>query len=276
MLQAGPVDESSQNILLLGDGYQQGQLDTFENDCKKLATAIAATTWFKAEPKLHIYRVNVKSTDRGADVPAACNNGAKLTANTYFDAEYGKTGPCRMLSGADDLVNEVHKAQVGSGALPIACNAKIVLVNWAKLGASCGGDIMWVSARHRDFVKIILHELGHKAGLADEYDYFIGCGKEVTQDTGTAGVTARNVTKSGNAPPWPTTPGIKLPTMTNDHCEKCDRRKSTVAAGSIGAFAGAYHYHCGYYRPTYTCRMRNNKSEFCAVCETGLIEWLRV
>ena len=44
--------------------------------------------------------------------------------------------------------------------------------------------------------------------------------------------------------------------MSNPDCATVDSRPSPVPAGTVGLFEGAHYYHCGAYRPEYSCKMR--------------------
>ena len=64
--------------------------------------------------------------------------------------------------------------------------------------------------------------------------------------------------------------------MENPDCSACDDRDNVLSDDTIiGLYEGAGYYHCGYYRPAYTCKMRNSSKEFCRVCVDGIAEILR-
>ena len=58
-----------------------------------------------------------------------------------------------------------------------------------------------------------------------------------------------------------------LPTTANADCTKCDPQASPVAAGTVGAFTGAFYNHCGAYRPEFDCKMRTLSKPLCSVCQ---------
>ena len=85
------------NLVVLGDGYQAGQLAQYATDVQGLVDALFATAPFdRLRNAINVYRVNVTSTDSGADDPAACG-GSGATARTYFDASFCNNGIRRLL-----------------------------------------------------------------------------------------------------------------------------------------------------------------------------------
>ena len=112
--------------------------------------------------------------------------------------------------------------------------------------------------------------MGHSAfGLADEYEYYAGCGVEaghdqhpateptepnVTIDTDRAKIKWRDLIAAATA----------IPTTTQ-------RRLHAVRpAGQPGRanrrLRGRALHHCGAFRPEFDCRMRALGRPFCAVC----------
>ncbi len=154
-----------------------------------------------------------------------------------------------------------------------------VIVNSGRWGGSAGGVVSWSSSAGNAWISIVLHELGHSLfHLADEYDYRQGCGIDTNRDNAPIGEPNRvNVTQETDRSKlkWKhlidsTTP---IPTMQNPDCAQCDRRANTPPPNTtIGLYEGAYCYHCGYYRPAYSCKMRNSGEDFCEVCTEVIIQ----
>jgi hypothetical protein len=113
--------------------------------------------------------------------------------------------------------------------------------------------------------------MGHTAfGLADEYAYYAG-GNETGHDHHPAGEPIEpNVTTNAdrNTLKWRSvvTAETSIPTMSNPNCAQVDSRASTVPPGTVGLFEGAHYYHCGAFRPEYTCKMQQLSVPFCRVC----------
>jgi hypothetical protein len=152
------------------------------------------------------------------------------------------------------------------------------LVNSTQWGGA-GGSIAKFS-QGGNWVAGAIHEMGHTLfGLADEYEYWIGCGMETDHDDyrnwiihwepgepNITGETKRSAIK------WrdlilPSTP---VPTTSNPDCTQCDPQSSPVSTGTVGLFEGAGYYHCGLFRPEFNCMMRVVGVPFCAVCSRRL------
>src|SRR5690349_4270726 len=80
------------NVVIMGDGYQTAQLGQFANDVQAFVTTLLATPPFdELQSAINIFRIDVSSTDSGADDPTACG-GTGATARTYFDASFCNSG----------------------------------------------------------------------------------------------------------------------------------------------------------------------------------------
>lgn len=270
-----PPQVAQISLLIVGDGYTKtnGALDPqFQTDCNTIKAAINSQLGF-SNRKLNVYVRRVWSTQAGADIAAPCPEPA-ATAATYFDARYGG-GLCRLLYGSDDRVLAVQRgaAKTLKNLGNIVTFARtIVLVNSQKLGAASGTDVMWVANGDPQFANIVLHEIGHMVGLADEYEYYEGCGD--TNYTGAGYRIEPNVSNT-NAETWEgrRSPGDPPVTPAMD-CVNCDTRPSGTLPAGIGAFEGAGWYRCGFWRPTRTCKMRDVAEPFCVVCLDTLKVWI--
>lgn len=147
----------------------------------------------------------------------------------------------------------------------------IVVVNSPIFGGSGGQVPTFSSAPEAE--EIALHEMGHTAfALADEYEFFRGCGLETDRDNHPGGEPVEaNVTTNTNPATlkWRhlLTPSTPVPTTRNADCTRCNPQPSPVPAGTVGLFEGAHYYHCGAFRPEFNCRMRALNNPFCAVCQ---------
>jgi IgA Peptidase M64 len=148
------------------------------------------------------------------------------------------------------------------------------LVNSSQWGGA-GGSIAKFS-QGGNWVAGAIHEMGHTLfGLADEYEYWIGCGMETDHDDyrnwiihwepGEPNVTGET---NRNAIKWRDLilPATAVPTTSNPNCTTCDPQSSPVSSGTVGLFEGAGYYHCGLFRPEFNCMMRVTGVPFCAVC----------
>ena len=273
------------NIAILSEGYKTGELGQFANDASAFVKRLSQTSPFHlVMNSINIYRVEVSSTDSGADDPKTCGSGASLvncggsgaTAKTYFDATFCSDGANRRLLS----VNAATAQQVAAAQVP-GYDLAIVVVNTAVYGGS-GGSVA-VYSLTANSVEIAIHEMGHTAfALADEYETLAGCGSGETGHNSHAPVEPSEVnvtvTNAGSRTglKWgrfvePSTP---LPTTVNPDCTKCDPQASPVPAGRVGAFEGSHYFHCGAYRPEFDCKMRTLAAGFCRVCQDVILRKL--
>src|SRR3712207_3651896 len=77
------------DLVLMGDGYQADQLDQYAADVQRFVDTLFATPPFdEMRPAINVHRVDVTSSDSGADDPTDCEEGTGATARTYFDATF--------------------------------------------------------------------------------------------------------------------------------------------------------------------------------------------
>jgi hypothetical protein len=146
----------------------------------------------------------------------------------------------------------------------------VVIVNSTMWGGT-GGSVA-VTSVAPGWQGIVIHETGHSAfGLADEYEYWAGCGADTDRDHHPASEPAQpNVTVQTSLPSlkWNdlVEPGTPIPTTQNANCAFCDNQPNPEPEHTVGLYEGAHYYHCDAYRPQFHCMMRNLASYFCAVC----------
>ncbi|MCS7480644.1 M64 family metallopeptidase [Umezawaea endophytica] len=255
------------NLVVLGDGYRETELADYATDVKSFTDGLLGSVPFSSlRQAINVFRVDVVSTDSGADDPTTCG-GTGAVAATYLDGTFCANGLDRLLVVDDATAMAVATAQVPQW------HKIVVSVNSTKRGGS-GGEVA-VFSQASDSNQVALHELGHSAfGLADEYEYLQGCGLEDDHNRHPPGEPAQpNVTTNADRATlkWRelVASATPLPTTTNPDCTKCDPRTGPpagVPASAVGAYEGADHFHCGAFRPQFTCRMRFVDQEFCAVC----------
>jgi hypothetical protein len=258
------------NLVIVSEGYREDELSQFAIDAQSFVDVLATTQPFDSlMSAINVHRIDVASTDSGADNPAACGGDGSSPA-TFFDASFCNSNIQRLLVVDSRSVINVVNARVRRwGMILVIVNSKIY-------GGSGGGVAVFSLAEGAN--EIALHEMGHTAfGLADEYESFAGCGRETNHDHHPAKDPAEpNVTvkRDRTEIKWrdlidTETP---IPTTSNPDCSQCDPQKSPVAAETIGAFEGANHFHCGAYRPAFNCRMRTLGQPFCLVCQQRILE----
>src|SRR6185437_4439689 len=122
------------NIVLLADGFTAAQQGDFDTACGSFVTALFATPPYdELRPAINIFRVNVTSTDSGADDPTS-GGGTGATARTYFDASFGGNDIRRLL-----VCNNSTALSVAAAQLPQFTIA-LVVVNSTIYGGS-GGSV---------------------------------------------------------------------------------------------------------------------------------------
>jgi hypothetical protein len=261
------------NVVLLAEGFTNTQQNDFNNACTTFVNNFQVIPPFDGlQSGINIFRVNVASTDSGADDPVVTDGGTGATARTYFDASFGGNNIRRLL-----ICNQTTALQVASTQVP-EFTVVLVVVNSTIHGGS-GGSVGTYSLAE-SATEIAIHEMGHTAfGLADEYAYYAG-GNETGRDRhppiepSEPNVTInsdRNTLKWA----WAVAPTTLLPTMSNPNCSQVDNRSSPVASGTVGLFEGAHYYHCGAYRPEHTCKMQSLGSPFCRVCRQVISNRIR-
>ena len=258
------------NLVLLSEGYRAAELPQFATDAQNFVNTLLATPPFSDSylfrhlyNAINVYRVDVSSTASGADDPVACG-GTGAAPATYFDARFCNSGVQRLL-----VVDNANALNVATTQVPQA-HMVMVMVNSPIYGGSGGAVATFSKAASAN--EIALHEMGHTAfHLADEYEYWAGCGESGHDHHSTSEPAEPNVTVDSHRATikWgdlilPSTP---MPTTTNADCTQCDPQANPVAAGTVGAFEGAHYFHCGAFRPQFNCRMRALGFPFCAVCQ---------
>ncbi|HEX2295711.1 MAG TPA: M64 family metallopeptidase [Actinomycetota bacterium] len=254
------------DLVILSDGYQASQMTQYAADVQRFVDTMFRTPPFdELRRAINVHRVDVTSTDSGADDPVACG-GSGATARTFFDATFCGGGIQRL------LVVDNATALSTAGAQVPQWDVVLVLVNSTIYGGAGGAVATFSLAAGAE--QIALHELGHTAfGLADEYETLRGCASGETDRNNhpaTAELAQANVTINTDRATlkWRhlVRAATRIPTTENANCAQCDPQPSPVPAGTVGLFEGADSYHCDGYRPEFNCMMRTLGSPFCAVC----------
>jgi hypothetical protein len=266
---SGP-DAARFNFVLVAEGYQQSELGKFASDAQAFVDYFFNTPPFSTNRTcFNFWRIDVASTQSGADDPLACadgTTGSGVNVNTYFDATFCSSGLRRLLTVKNSTVLSVLGAQVPSW------DAALVIVNSSEYGGS-GGSV-GVTSVSGTWQLIAIHEFGHSGfGLGDEYGYWSGCTSDPpgTRDHYTnPEPTCANTTSQTNSSlvKWRNLfyPGLALPTTVNANCSQCDSQPDPFPGEArVGLYEGANYYHCGCYRPAFQCMMRNY-APFCPVC----------
>lgn len=265
-------DGQRYNITILGDGYRASDQEKFKGDVNNFIATLRTTAPFDTLwCGINIHRIDVVSADAGTDDPTSCSDGSSgsgASPHTYFDSKMCGDGDIRRLLTCDSaLALSTAQTQVPQ------THVTMVIVNTPLYGGS-GGSVATFST-DPSAAEIAIHEMGHTAfGFADEYEYYQGCGSGETDRNNhpNSEPAEPNVTMNTNRATLKWSADLSsatdaLPTTTNNNCAQCDTQANPQTAGYVGLFEGAHYYHCGCYRPQFTCRMRALGNPFCAVCQ---------
>lgn len=256
------ADTPRWNLVIVGDGYRAGELAQYHTDAQAFVDAMRATPPFdELWCAVNVHRVDVTSTDSGADDPTTCAGGTGATPRTYFDttfcSSWGGGNLDRLLTGIGATAQSVASAAVPD------VDQILIIVNSSKYGGSGGFNRPAVCSTHAQASEIAIHEIGHSAfGLADEYE-------DSGSATGMTEPMQPNVTVDPNRATnkWrdlvlPETP---MPSACNGTCTTCTPPATAPGAGAVGAYEGGQYKRCDMYRPLPACYMRDY-SPFCPVC----------
>ena len=254
------------NLVLVAEGFQAAEMPKFHQEASKFVDKLFHTKPFdEMWCAINIYRLDVASTESGADEPSGgeCTGNGAVRA-TYFDATFCSGGVQRRLTVNDSLVLSTVDGLLSD------YDEVIVVVNSLTYGGAGGllgtYSLGFSPKTGKGGVEIAIHELGHSGfQLADEYPYGAGntyTGSEpfrvnVTKNTDKATIKWGDLIAGSTA----------VPTKTNPNCAEEDETASPVPPGTVGAFEGADEWHCGLFRPEFTCQMRELGTPFCAVCQ---------
>jgi hypothetical protein len=218
------------DVVFVGDGYTEDELDLWAARCDALAAALLSEAPFdRYAPLISIHRVDVISPESGVDHDPEFG----VLRNTTLDMGFWCSGLERLL-----CVNTA-KATLYAGVAP-GRDLVIAVANSTTYGGAGYDGIATASAGHPDSAEIMIHEIGHSlAGLGDEYF--------------TDGVydgpepAPRNISRL-DAPAMAAA-GTKWAAWLGEPAPGAD--------GPVGTYEGAFLFAEGLYRPTGDSRMRS-------------------
>lgn len=280
LMENGPSSEKV-DILILGDGYANGDQEKFLKDARHYNDVMFSTSPFKERKSdFNVRAIEVISPVSGIDIP-----DKDIWKHGSLGCRYSTFGLPRYVLTTD---NKAMRDIAGTVPYDFIC----ILINDTRYG---GGGIynLYATTYTKEMVKgqewqsdyMYVHEFGHSfGGLADEYytstvayvDFYLP-GIEPWEPNVTSLVDK-------NSPKWQNfrTPGIEIPTpwekarfdsiealrgkldrLAPDYYEK---REPLLKAsnemlrdpgfqGKVGAFEGAGYASKGLYRPSIDCRM---------------------
>jgi len=285
------------DILILGDGYAQGDMDKFRKDAKHFSETLFSYEPFKKHKNdFNVRAIEVISAESGIDMPD--KNVWKNTAlgtmyNTFGSARYVLTEENRTLRDIagtapyDFITILVNDNRYGGGGIFNLYTT--AFTQTAKVGQEWEMDYVYV------------HEFGHCfGGLGDEYyssqiSYvdFYPKGVEPWEPNVTRTNTKETlkwrslISDDTRIPtPWHKTEydsiealWRKLDRLAADYCDKRDPflkssselLKDPRWVGKVGAFEGSGYTANGMYRPAIDCKMfALNPVDFDPVCAAAI------
>jgi hypothetical protein len=241
------------DIVFIPEGYTEGEMDKFINDCTTLSDYLFEYSPFtELENNFNIWAVKAPSEESICDIPADDIWGNTLLNSSYytFDSE-------RYL-----MTKDYHKV------CDVAANAPYdqiyILANSKKYGGGAIYNYYSLTVTNDPkFKEIFIHELGHGlAGLADEYGY-----DNTFEDYFPKGIEPweKNITTLANfSLKWKSEVDTETPIPTPT---------DSVYLNKVGVFEGAGYVSKGVYRSTYDSIMRTlNVKKFNKVSQDAIRE----
>lgn len=243
------------DIVLLAEGYTDGQQDLFKADCKRFVKDMFRYAPFsKNKDKFNIRGIWASSLQEGPDIP-----GDSIWHNTHLNSSYYTFGSDRYLMVGDY-----------PGVCNMASNAPYdyiyILANTSKYGGGAIYNFYGISAAHHEEerAKIYIHEFGHLfAGLGDEYE---------------GGADYSDFYPEGVEPWEPNlTTLVDFDKKWKDMLPKgtpVPSPKVEANAEKLGVYEGGGYLSKGVYRPWINCMMNNFHTidVFCPVCSKAIQE----
>ena len=238
------------NLVILADGYRASEMGTFAGDAQAFVNRLFSVKPFnELQGAINVHRIDVASTDSGADDPTACG-GTGATPRTYFDATFCTNGIPRLLT-----VSTAPSCRGRSAGAQ--WHVALVLVNSPNYGGA-GGSVA-VASRAPSATDIALHEIGHTRSV-------LPTNTSITPAAGwiPTAITIRPVSRPSRTPPQRNRSFLKwrafvtaLPCRPRPiEFAQCDGLRPG-AARHRRLVRGAHYYHCGALQAEFDCRMRN-------------------
>lgn len=234
--------EKKINLVILGDGYVENEINKFINDANSFSDEMFSQTPFKEyQNYFNIFIVKVISNESGVTHPGSASDVTEpqhpvSQVDNYFGSTFDAFDIHRLVVAE----NQSKINTVLARNFPLY-DQVIILANSPYYGGS--GGFFPVATTDASANEIAIHELGHSfANLADEYyagDVFAGEYANMTKQTDSELVKWTN---------W------------------------------YGDFGTGIYQHCcngqsaSWYRPHQNCKMRYLGAPFCAVCIERIIE----
>ncbi|MCA9734530.1 MAG: peptidase M64 [Deferribacteres bacterium] len=287
------------DVLILGDGFTVEEMSEFERHCNELTKEMMAVEPFKTHKNdFNFWAINVPAPESGTNRPS----------NGTF--RWSRIGATYDAFRSERYVLAFDNQRMREIAQYAPYEFLIILTNSETYGGGgIFGLYTTVAAKNEWRSYLMVHEFGHHfAALADEYytspvayNDAESSRPEPWEPNVTALHNARHlkwnhlVDSNTDLPtPWPKST-FEAFQKTNQAKRKQlraeNRPESEMSAlfrreqafsdslfatskyhNSIGAFEGANYEATGFYRPAMNCIMFTRHTEFCKVCQEGIVD----
>jgi len=237
------------DVLVLAEGYKNGQLGKFRSNAKSIARSFRSimSRQRRYGGRFNIWVQDVSSRSSGIDDP-----DKDRRADTAFDVSFGK-GKSHRCTWFNTAGGEKAARALGRKA---GADIVVVLANTGGYGG-CANNGVFVITHDGDGPWTMAHELGHALlGLADEYDYGT-CSHKGHPNVGFSSRRSRI--------PWNGSIGVGTPLPTPE---------TNLYWTTVGAFEGANYCRTGAFRPQLNCLMRELHRGYCRICLGRLDRYL--
>jgi hypothetical protein len=297
LFESGPPSEKV-DIVILGEGYTEAELQKFHADARRLVDELFATEPFKSRKSdFNVRAIDLPAAESGVSRPHAGKYRRNPAGAQYsiFDSErYLLTYDNRSLR---DILSAAPYEFMG------------ILVDEKQYGGGGIYNFQMATAVDSDFSDyVFVHEFGHHfAGLGDEYytsDVAYETGGDEHPEPWEANITALHDPERLK---WKdlVEPGTPIPTpwqkqRFEEHSREIREKRSELIgrqapesefdalfheqrkieaemlssmehSGKVGAFEGASYEPVGLYRPEADCIMfTRNEVGFCRVCQRAI------
>lgn len=244
ILDNGPVEDKL-DIVVVGDGYTEADLGTYEEHTRSKIDEMFAVEPYKSySDQFNVWMVNVVSNESGVD-----HDPQGTLRDTALDMEFWCGGTERLL-----CVNTEKAKQYAAQAPDV--DQVLALGNATMYGgAGYSNDVATSSGGNDQSGQIVVHEFGHSIGnLADEYTY--GEGENYTgPEVGEVNVSIKDrATQESEQVKWHAWMGQETPD-----------------GGVIDTFDGARYWEHGIFRPSENSIMRELGREFNLVGREAMV-----